>query len=42
VHCDDAAVGWAEGRYHYSMSLKAGKREMLLKMANSAIESPLK
>jgi hypothetical protein len=39
VHCDDAAVGWTEGNYHYSISLKAGKKDTLIKMANSAIQS---
>jgi len=39
AHCDDAAVGWAENGFHYSISLKAGKKETLIKMANSAIES---
>ena len=42
AHCDDAAVGWAEGVYHYSISLKGGKKDTLIKMANSAIQSPRK
>ena len=37
AHCDDAAVGWEEGGYHYSISLKAGSKKELVKVANSAI-----
>ena len=35
--CDDAAIGWQEHGYHYSISLKAGSKGMLIKVANSAI-----
>lgn len=27
AHCDDSAIGWAEGNYHYSISIKAEKRK---------------
>ena len=37
AHCDDAAVGWKEGGYHYSISLKAGSKKELVRIANSAI-----
>lgn len=37
AHCDDAAVGWSEHGYYYSINLKAGKKETLIRMANSAI-----
>ncbi len=35
--CDDSSVGWEEGGYYYSVSLKAAKKEILVKLANSAI-----
>jgi hypothetical protein len=41
AHCDDSAVGWAEGGYHYSISIKAEKKQSLVKCANSAIASAL-
>jgi hypothetical protein len=37
--CDDAAVGWSEGGYHYLISVKAEKKETLIKVADSAIAS---
>ena len=37
AHCDDAAVDWTQGGYHYSISLKAGSKSDLIKVANSAI-----
>jgi hypothetical protein len=37
IHCDDSAIGWAEGNYHYSISIKAEKKETLIKVVNSAI-----
>jgi hypothetical protein len=37
ANCDDAAVGWNESGYHYSISLKAGSKKELIKVANSAI-----
>lgn len=39
AHCDDAAIGWAEGNFHYSISMKAGDEPTLTRMANSAIDS---
>jgi hypothetical protein len=37
AHCDDAAIGWTEGGYHYSISLKAEKKQEMIEVANSAI-----
>jgi hypothetical protein len=37
AHCDDATIGWSEDGYYYSISLKAGKKSELIRMANSAI-----
>jgi len=37
ANCDDAAIGWTQGGYHYSISLKAGSEKELIKVANSAI-----
>jgi hypothetical protein len=37
AHCDDSTVGWIEGGYYYSVSLKAEKMEVLVRVANSAI-----
>jgi hypothetical protein len=37
AHCDDSAIGWTEGKYHYSISIKAEKKETLIKVVNSAI-----
>ena len=37
AHCGDAVVGWSENGYHYSIALKAGKKQELIKMANSAL-----
>lgn len=37
AHCDDSSVGWKEGGYYYSISLKAAKLGTLVKLANSAI-----
>jgi hypothetical protein len=37
AHCDDSSVGWTEGGYHYSISLKAEKMATLIKVANTAI-----
>jgi len=39
AHCGDSAVGWAEGGYHYSISIKAEKKQKLIRCANSAIAS---
>ena len=35
--CDDAMIYWGEGSYYYSIAMKAGKKQTLLKMARSAI-----
>lgn len=37
AHCDDAVIYWADGGYYYSIAMKAGKRQTLLKMARSAV-----
>lgn len=39
AHCDDASINWAEGGYYYGISLKAGDKKTLIRMANSAIAS---
>lgn len=39
AHCDDSAIGWSEGNYHYSISLKAEKKETLIKVVKSAIDA---
>jgi hypothetical protein len=39
AHCDDSTVGWQEGGYYYSVSLKAEKMGVLVRVANSAIAS---
>lgn len=39
AHCDDSVIYWSENGYYYSVALKAGSKEMLLQMANSAIET---
>ncbi len=38
AHCDDSIIYWSENGYHYSVALKGGDKQMLLQMANSAIE----
>jgi hypothetical protein len=37
AHCDDASLDWSQDGYHYGISLKAGDRKTLVRMANSAI-----
>jgi hypothetical protein len=37
AHCDDASLNWTEGGYYYGISLKAGDKKTLIRMANSAI-----
>jgi hypothetical protein len=39
VHCDEASLFWSEGEYYYEISLKAGDKKTLIRMANSAILS---
>ena len=39
ANCDDSAVYWTEGSNHYSISMKAEKKDTLVKMVNSAIGS---
>jgi hypothetical protein len=39
TRCNDAAVGWSEGEYHYLVSMKNGKKSDLIKIANSALSS---
>jgi len=40
--CDDAAIGWADGHCHYSVSIKAGDKAALIKVANSAVAAARK
>ena len=35
-HCDDSAVGWTEGGYNYSISIKAADMKTLVSVANSS------
>jgi hypothetical protein len=37
ANCDDSAVYWTGGGNHYSISMKAEKKDTLVKMANSAM-----
>jgi len=37
AHCDDSSVGWRQGGYYYSISVKAERKTTLIRMANSAI-----
>jgi hypothetical protein len=37
AHCDDSAIGWAEGSSNYSISIKAAGMRALVEVANSAI-----
>lgn len=37
AHCDDSSINWKEGEYYYSINLRAAKKEMMIKLANSAI-----
>jgi hypothetical protein len=39
AHCDDASLDWTEGGYYYGISLKAGDKKTLIRMANSAIQA---
>jgi hypothetical protein len=38
----EAVVYWREGGYYYSIAMKAGRKQTLLKMARSAILEGLK
>ena len=38
-HCGDATIGWSEGHYQYWIGVKNGKKDDLIKMADSAIAS---
>jgi len=40
AHCDDASIDWSEGEFYYQISLKAGDKETLVRMANTAIRVP--
>lgn len=42
AHCDDASLDWSEGGYYYGISLKAGDKKTLVRMANSAIATATK
>src|SRR2546423_10658351 len=37
AHCDDASLSWTQGACYYGISLKAGDKKTLIRMANSAI-----
>jgi len=37
AHCDDASLDWSEGGFYYGISLRAGDKKTLVRMANSAI-----
>ena len=39
AHCDDASIDWTQGGYYYGISLKAGDKQTLIRMAKSAIRS---
>jgi len=39
AHCDDAAIYWTEAGYHYSIRSKAEKKAILIRMANSALDT---
>ncbi len=41
-NCDDAAIYWTDGKYHYSISMKAETKDTLTRMVNSAIASSQK
>jgi len=37
ANCSDARLSWAHGKYFYTIAIKAGDKNTLIKMANSAI-----
>jgi len=37
ANCSESYIGWTEGGFHYFIGMKAEKKEMLIKIANSAI-----
>lgn len=37
VFCSDSYVAWSDGRFHYVVGIKAGKRSEVVQMANSAM-----
>jgi hypothetical protein len=37
AHCNDSWVGWSENGFHYSIGIKAEKKRVLIRVANSAI-----
>jgi len=39
TRCSDAIVSWTEGAHRYAVSLKDGKKDALVRMANSAIKA---
>lgn len=39
--CSESTICWRQGGFYYSLSLKGGKKDMLVKMARSAL-GPLK
>jgi hypothetical protein len=39
ANCDDSAIYWTDGSYHYSIRMKAETKDTLTKMVNSAIDA---
>ncbi len=39
AHCGDASIYWTEGGLYYSVSMKAEKKQILLRMVRSAISA---
>jgi hypothetical protein len=39
ARCDDATIAWSEKGYHFLISVKAEKKQTLVRVANSAIAS---
>ena len=39
INCTQAYVGWSDGAFYYSVGVKAGKKDDLVKVANSAISA---
>ncbi len=39
AYCSDSLIVWSEGRYHYIISLKAGRKTELIESATLAIRN---
>jgi hypothetical protein len=39
AYCNESVVGWTENGFHYSIAIKAERKAVLIKVANSAIEA---